>query len=114
MILSKLFRLDGVDCSGESYMRSEKVFEALNALQNRFLLFRITSEAFRGFHKPRTRIPDTMNAVLDKIAGSETRYLVAKPNRKKGAGAQVDQNNPQRGTSEVYGRRSSLHCLVLK
>jgi hypothetical protein len=64
-------------------MRSEKVSEALNALQNRFLLCRVASLAVRGFHKPRTRVPDTMNEVLDRIAVTEPRNLFAKPDAKR-------------------------------
>ena len=64
-------------------MRSEKISEALNALQNRFLLCRITSKAVRGFHRPTARIQDTMNEVLDRIAGTEPRNLFAKPDTKR-------------------------------
>jgi len=62
-------------------MRSEKVSEALNTLQHRFLLCRMASKAVRSFHKPSTRIADTMNEVLDRIAGGEPRDLLAKPDR---------------------------------
>ena len=40
-------------------MRSDKVFEALHTLQNRYMLCQIASKATRKFHKPNTRIQDT-------------------------------------------------------
>jgi hypothetical protein len=88
-------------------MRSAKVFEALNALQDRFLLCRITSKAVRGFHRPTARIPDIVNEVLDRIAGTEPRKLLVKPERKKRPEPRWAQNDPQRGTSESKVRKFS-------
>jgi hypothetical protein len=68
---------------GESFMRSDKVPEALHSLQNRFLLCHIASKAVRSFHKPSTRIQDTMNEVLDKIAGAERRDFLAEQDKKQ-------------------------------
>ena len=99
-------------------MRSEKVSEALNALQNRFLLCRIASLAVRGFHKPRTRVPDTMNEVLDKIAGTEPKDLLVKPERKTGRSLgrpntirNVQRRNRSKRASEQFmERRFAPHC----
>jgi hypothetical protein len=95
-------------------MRSEKVSEALSTLQNRFMLCRIASLAVRGFHKPRTRIPDTMNEVLDKIAGTEPGTLLVKPERKKTQEPRWAQNDPQHATpkSKAKKRVTSLYAEV--
>ena len=52
-------------------MRSDKVFEALHTLQNRYMLCQIASKATRKFHKPNTRIQDTTNDVLNRISDNE-------------------------------------------
>ena len=52
-------------------MRSELVFEAVHTLRNRYTLCQLASKATRKFHKPSTRIQDTTNDVLNRIAGSE-------------------------------------------
>jgi len=52
-------------------MRSDKVFEALHTLKNRYMLCQLASKATRRFHRPNTRIQETMNEVLDRIADSK-------------------------------------------
>jgi len=52
-------------------MRSDRVFDALHTLRIRYMLCQLASKATRKFHKPNTRIQETMNEVLDKIASSE-------------------------------------------
>jgi hypothetical protein len=52
-------------------MRSRKVFNALHTLQNRYILCQLASKATRKFHRPNTRIQDTMNEVLERIGTSE-------------------------------------------
>ncbi len=54
-------------------MRSQMVFEALHTLRNRYMLCQIASKATRKFHRPATRIQETMNNVLDKISGAAER-----------------------------------------
>ncbi len=54
-------------------MRSQMVFEALHTLRNRYMLCQIASKATRKFHRPATRIQETMNNVLDKISGASER-----------------------------------------
>ena len=49
-------------------MRSDRVFDALHTLRNRYMLCQLASKATRKFHKPNTRIQETMNEVLDRIA----------------------------------------------
>ena len=60
-------------------MRSDKVFEALHTLQNRYMLCQLASKATRKFHKPSTRIQDTTNDVLNRIAGSERQEILTEP-----------------------------------
>jgi len=45
-------------------MRSELVSGALKQVSNRYLLTKLLATATRGFHRPGTRIQDTMNDVL--------------------------------------------------
>ncbi len=60
-------------------MRSDKVFEALQTLQNRYMLCQLASKATRKFHKPNTRIQDTTNEVLNRISGGERDTVMAEP-----------------------------------
>jgi len=60
-------------------MRSELVFEAVHTLRNRYTLCQLASKATRKFHRPNTRIQETMNGVLDRIAGSERQEVLAEP-----------------------------------
>ena len=46
-------------------MRSELIFGAMTYVSNRFLLTRLASKATRSFHRPNTRIQDTVNAVFE-------------------------------------------------
>ena len=60
-------------------MRSDKVFEALHTLQNRYMLCQLTSKATRRFHKPNTRIQETTNDVLNRISGVERARVLVEP-----------------------------------
>ena len=57
-------------------MRSELVFEAVTTLRNRYTLCQLASKATRKFHKPNTRIQDTTNEVLLRIADSERQDVI--------------------------------------
>jgi hypothetical protein len=61
------------------HMRSDRVFEALHTLRNRYMLCQLASKATRKFHRPSTRIQETMNGVLDRIAGSERQAVLSEP-----------------------------------
>lgn len=52
-------------------MRSDRIFPAVKAVQNRYLLCQLASKATRKFHRPDTRVQDTMNKVLDQFAKAE-------------------------------------------
>ena len=45
-------------------MRSDLVFAVMPGLPNRFLLTRLAATATRKFHRPNTRIQETVNEVL--------------------------------------------------
>ena len=60
-------------------MRSNLIHDALTTVQNRYLLCQLVSKATRKFHKPNTRIQETMNEVLDKIATSERQTVLSEP-----------------------------------
>jgi hypothetical protein len=60
-------------------MRSYKVFDALHTVQNRYMLCQLASKATRRFHKPNTRIQETTNEVLNRIAGGERQTVLAEP-----------------------------------
>jgi len=58
-------------------MRSNKVFEALHTMPNRYMLCQLASKATRRFHRPNTRIQETMNEVLDRISESQPEEVAA-------------------------------------
>ena len=60
-------------------MRSDLVFEAVHTLRNRYLLCQLASKATRRFHRPTTRIQQTMNNVLEKISGADRDDILREP-----------------------------------
>ena len=58
-------------------MRSEMVFAAEHSLPNRYMLCRVLATATRKVHKPATRIEDTTDAILRRIANSNAGSTVA-------------------------------------
>ena len=52
-------------------MRSNLIYGALAPVQNRYMLCQLVSKATRKFHRPATRVQDTMNEVLSRFANSE-------------------------------------------
>jgi hypothetical protein len=51
-------------------MRSDLIYDALDTVNNRYLLCQVVSKATRKFHKPNTRVQDTMNDVLERVGGA--------------------------------------------
>jgi hypothetical protein len=49
-------------------MRSNLIYGALNPVENRYMLCQLVSKATRKFHRPATRVQDTMNQVLRQFA----------------------------------------------
>jgi hypothetical protein len=60
-------------------MRSDRVFKALPTLRNRYMLCQLASKATRKFHRPNTRIQETMNQVFDRIADAERQEILSEP-----------------------------------
>ena len=60
-------------------MRSDLVFEAVQTLRNRYMLCQLASKATRRFHRPNTRIQDTTNAVLHRIADTDRQNVMLEP-----------------------------------
>lgn len=58
-------------------MRSELVYPAVRKLPNRYLLCQVASKATRKFHRPNTRMQDTMNRILEKFAQEQVQGLVS-------------------------------------
>ncbi len=56
-------------------MRSRKVFGALHSMKNRYILCQLASKATRKFHRPNTRIQETMNEVLELIASEQLQVI---------------------------------------
>jgi hypothetical protein len=48
-------------------MRSDLIYDALDTVNNRYLLCQLVSKATRKFHRPSTRIQETMNDVLVRV-----------------------------------------------
>ena len=57
-------------------MRSDLVFDAVHSMKNRYMLCQLASKATRKFHKPNTRIQETTNEVLHRIARSDRQEAV--------------------------------------
>ena len=62
-------------------MRSDRVFEALHTLRNRYMLCQLASKATRRFHRPNTRIQETMNEVLNRIGVADREQVLAEPEK---------------------------------
>jgi hypothetical protein len=59
--------------------RSDLVFEALHTFRNRYMLCQLASKATRRFHRPNTRIQETMNEVLNRIGVADREQVLAEP-----------------------------------
>ena len=53
-------------------MRSNLIYGAVAPVQNRYMLCQLVSKATRKFHRPATRVQDTMNQVLERFATAGT------------------------------------------
>ncbi len=58
-------------------MRSDLVYGALKTVQNRYALCQVASKSTRKFHRPNTRIQETTNEVLGRIAGADSQTVIA-------------------------------------
>ena len=57
-------------------MRSDLIYNSLRPVRNRYLLCQLVSKATRKFHKPNTRIQDTMNDVLVRVGQADEQQSV--------------------------------------
>lgn len=58
-------------------MRSDLIYDALTTVPNRYMLCQLASKATRKFHKPNTRIQETMNNVLTRVGNESETQLVS-------------------------------------
>ena len=49
-------------------MRSHLIHKSLTPVRNRYMLCQLVSKATRKFHRPNTRIQETMNEVLARVS----------------------------------------------
>ena len=52
-------------------MRSHLIFGAMEPVQNRYMLCQLVSRATRKFHRPQTRVQDTMNQIFNRFASAK-------------------------------------------
>ena len=52
-------------------MRSHLIFGAMEPVQNRYMLCHLVSQATRKFHRPQTRVQDTMNRIFNRFADAK-------------------------------------------
>jgi hypothetical protein len=64
-------------------MRSDLIYEALDTVTNRYLLCQLVSKATRKFHKPNTRIQETMNDVLVRVGDAGEPQEVISPSTER-------------------------------
>ena len=60
-------------------MRSDLIYDALDTVRNRYLLCQLISKATRKFHKPNTRVQETMNDVLVRVGKADEANDVIEP-----------------------------------
>ena len=63
-------------------MRSDLIHDALDTVTNRYLLCQLVSKATRKFHKPNTRIQETMNDVLARVGSAGQEQVIVLPAEK--------------------------------
>ena len=64
-------------------MRSDLIYDSLKPVTNRYLLCQLVSKATRKFHRPNTRIQETMNDVLVRVGrANESDSVIASSTEK--------------------------------
>lgn len=58
-------------------MRSQLIYHALKTLPNRYLLCQAAAKATRRFHRTSTRMEETTNQVLGRIAAANGNGVLA-------------------------------------
>ena len=86
-------------------VRSDLVFDALHTLRNRYMLCQLASKATRKFHRPNTRIQETMNEVLERIGVADREQVLAEPEKVAEAQRRAAvPNHRTRATARKIGR----------
>lgn len=57
-------------------MRSDLIYNSLKPVNNRYMLCQLVSKATRKFHRPNTRIQETMNDVLVRVGKADEQEAV--------------------------------------
>ncbi|MGB6132418.1 MAG: DNA-directed RNA polymerase subunit omega [Acidobacteriaceae bacterium] len=70
-------------------MRSELVMGALTHIPNRYQLAHTAAKAIRAFHRPNTRIADTVNEVLTRFSFSDPIARAPQPSSRQPAELRV-------------------------
>jgi len=60
-------------------MRSDLIYEAVSTVENRYKLCQLAAKATRKFHRPNTRIQETMNDVLQRFGNIERERVESVP-----------------------------------
>jgi hypothetical protein len=84
-------------------MRSDLVFSATAYISNRFLLSKLAAKATRKFHRPNTRIQETMNDVFVRFGRSNPIAVV--PTHRHFTSVPLRRAS---GDSGIAGRSTSL------
>lgn len=84
-------------------MRSDLVFDAMAYISNRFLLSKLAAKATRKFHRPNTRIQETMNDVFVRFGRANPMAVV--PTRRHFTSVPLRRAS---GDSGIAGRSTSL------
>jgi hypothetical protein len=84
-------------------MRSDLVFDATAYISNRFLLSKLAAKATRKFHRPNTRIQETMNDVFVRFGRSNPIAVV--PTHRHFTSVPLRRAS---GDSGIAGRSTSL------
>jgi hypothetical protein len=85
----------------ENTMRSERVFAAMTYVPNRFLLTKLAAAATRKFHRPNTRIQETMDEVLLRFSQANP---MAEAERRESAGPRGRAEKVEAGSRDVSRR----------
>jgi hypothetical protein len=95
------------DAFGERIMRSERVFGALAQVSNRFLLAKLAAKATRIFHRPNSRIPETLDEVLVRFSNAnpiaDASENAVRPVRRAKDGARQARRTPRNQSATASG-----------
>ena len=73
-------------------MRSNLIYGDLSPVENRYMLCQLVSKATRKFHRPATRVQDTMNQVLKQFADARAAEKVMSVEEPLAEARAIEQN----------------------